>query len=133
MYSMYTSVSPQKYVFNIMNLVGIASHITFTFLSDYSINFHVYMFLSVYIWYFYICFWFQNAWCIIWMQRYGMTDKALSYLTEICCTIFVKWIPCSWSIFVWNWHLCQMFQYFCIFQHIYYVWVYNMMFMIHLL
>ena len=49
LYSMYTSVSPQKYVFNIMNLVGIASHITFTFLSDYSINFHVYMFLSVYI------------------------------------------------------------------------------------
>ena len=47
--SMYTSVSPQKHFFNIMNLVGIASHITSTFLSDYSINFHVYMLISVYI------------------------------------------------------------------------------------
>ena len=48
-YSMYTSVSLQKYFFNIMNLVRIASHITCTFLSDYSINFHVYMLISVYI------------------------------------------------------------------------------------
>ena len=47
--SMYTSVSPQKHFFKIMNLVGIASHITFTLLSDYSINFHVYMIISVYI------------------------------------------------------------------------------------
>ena len=50
--SMYTSVSPQKHFFNIMNFVGIASHITFTFPSHYSINFHVYM-LSTF-WYFYI-------------------------------------------------------------------------------
>ena len=47
--SMYNSVSPQKHFFNIMNLVGIASHITCTLLSDYSINFHVYMLTSVYI------------------------------------------------------------------------------------
>ena len=47
--SMYTSVSPQKHFFNIMNLVGIASHITCTFLSDYTINFHVYMLIIVYI------------------------------------------------------------------------------------
>ena len=47
--SMYTLVSPQKHFFNIMNCVGIASHITFTFPSDYSINFHVYMLISVYI------------------------------------------------------------------------------------
>ena len=47
--SMYTSVSPKKNFFNIMNFVGIASHITCTFLSDYSINFHVYMLISVYI------------------------------------------------------------------------------------
>ena len=44
----YFCISP-KYFFNIMNLVGIASHITCTFLSDYSINFHVYMLISVYI------------------------------------------------------------------------------------
>ena len=48
-YNMYTSVSPQKHFFNIMNFVGIASHITFTFPSDCSINFHVYMLISVYI------------------------------------------------------------------------------------
>ena len=47
--SMYTSVSPQKHFFNIRNLVGIVSHITCTLLSDYSINFHVYMLISVYI------------------------------------------------------------------------------------
>ena len=46
---MYTSVSPPKHFFNIMNLVGIASHITCTFLSDYTINCHVYMLTSVYI------------------------------------------------------------------------------------
>ena len=40
---------PKNIFFNIMNLVGIASHITCTFLSDYSINFHVYMLISVYI------------------------------------------------------------------------------------
>ena len=51
-YNMYTSVSPQKHFLKIMNLVGIASHITCTFLSDYSINFHVYMLISVYIWIF---------------------------------------------------------------------------------
>ena len=47
--SMYNCLSLQKHFFNIMNLVGIASHITCTFLSDYSINFHVYMLISVYI------------------------------------------------------------------------------------
>ena len=45
--SMYTFVSPQKHLLNIMNFVGMASHITCTFLSDYSINFHVYMLISV--------------------------------------------------------------------------------------
>ena len=45
--SMYTSVSPQKHFFNIMNFMGIASHIPCTFLFHYSINFHVYMLLSV--------------------------------------------------------------------------------------
>ena len=47
--SMYTSVSPQKHFFNIMNFVGIASHIKCTFLSDYPIHFHVCMLISVYI------------------------------------------------------------------------------------
>ena len=47
--SMYTSVSPPKHLFNIMNFVGIASHKTCTFLSDYSINFHEFMLISVYI------------------------------------------------------------------------------------
>ena len=46
---MYISVSPQKHFLNIINLVGIASHITCTFLSDYSINFHVYMLICVFI------------------------------------------------------------------------------------
>ena len=47
--SMYTSVSPPKHFFNIINFVGIASHTTFTFPSHYSINFHVYMLISDYI------------------------------------------------------------------------------------
>ena len=34
---------------NIINFLGIASHITFTFPSHYSIHFHVYMPISVYI------------------------------------------------------------------------------------
>ena len=38
-----------KTFFQHMNFVGIASHITCTFLSDYSINLHVYMLISVYI------------------------------------------------------------------------------------
>ena len=46
---MYISVSPQKHFLKIINLVGIASHITCTFLSDYSINFHVYMLICVFI------------------------------------------------------------------------------------
>ena len=47
--NVYTSVSPPKHFFNIMNLVGIASHIACTFLSDYSINVHVCMLIFVYI------------------------------------------------------------------------------------
>ena len=60
--SMYTSVSPQKHFFNIMNFVGIASHITFTFPSDYSINFHVYILISIYILIFLCIFLSGNAW-----------------------------------------------------------------------
>ena len=44
----YFCISP-KHFLNIRNLVGIASHITCTFLSDYSINFHVYMLICVFI------------------------------------------------------------------------------------
>ena len=40
---------PKTFFFNIINFVGIASHITFTFPSHYSINVHVYMPISVYI------------------------------------------------------------------------------------
>ena len=73
--SMYTSVPPQKHFFNIMNFVGIASHITCTFLSDYSINFHVYMLISVYILIFLHIFCLGMLGNRFWMKRYGMTDK----------------------------------------------------------
>ena len=46
---MYISVSPQKHFLYIINLVGIASHSTCTFLSDYCINFYVYMLICVFI------------------------------------------------------------------------------------
>ena len=38
-----------KHFFNMMHFVGIASHMTFTFSSHYSINFNVLMPISVYI------------------------------------------------------------------------------------
>ena len=46
---MYASVSPQKHFFNIIHFVGIVSHKTFTFPPHYSIHFHLYMPISVYI------------------------------------------------------------------------------------
>ena len=114
--SMYTSVSPQKHLFNIMNFVGIASHITCTFLSDYSINVHVYMLISVYILIFLHIFLSGNAWHRLWMQRYGMTDKPLHIWMKVTNDILVRWTPPSGSDSVWNWHLCQMFEYFYIFE-----------------
>ena len=45
---MYTSVSPQN-IFNIVNFVGIESHIKFTFPSHFSINLQVWMPIPVYI------------------------------------------------------------------------------------
>ena len=44
----YFCISPKTF-FQHHELVGIASHITCTFLSDYTINFHVYILISVYI------------------------------------------------------------------------------------
>ena len=46
-----------------------------------------------------------NAWHRLWMQRYGMTDKPLSYWTEGYSDIFVRWTSPSGSDTVWNWHL----------------------------
>ena len=102
---------PQKHFFNMMNFVGIASHIKCTFLFDYSIHFHVYMLISVYVLIFLHIF-SGNAWNRLWMKRYGMTDQPPSYLTEGYSDIFVRWAPPSGSDIVWNWHLCQMFEYF---------------------
>ena len=125
---MYTSVSPQKHFCNIMNLVGIASHISCTLLSDYSINFHVYMLISVYI----LIFLSGNAWCILWMQRYGMTDKpphielkvtvAFSSgghhpqdLTSYETNIYVRCLSTSTFLSIF-----------------YHIWVHNIIFIIHL-
>ena len=71
----YFCISPKNHFFNIMNFVGIASHIKCTFLSDYSIHFHVYMLISVYI------LIFLHIFCLgmfeIWHDR-----STPSYLTE---------------------------------------------------
>ena len=115
--SMYTSVSPQKHFFNIMNWVGIASHITCTFLSDYTINFHVYMPISVYI------LIFLHIFCL---GMLGIDCGCRDMAWQIAPLIFdwrLQWhfhqvdSP-SGSDIVWNWHLCQMFEYFYIFEHI---------------
>ena len=45
---------PKKHFLFIINLVGIASHSTCRFLSDYCINFHVYMLMCFHFWYPYI-------------------------------------------------------------------------------
>ena len=47
--SMFTSVSPKNIFFNIMNFVGIGSHMTFLFPCYYSIHFDIYIPISVYI------------------------------------------------------------------------------------
>ena len=94
---MYTSVSLQKHFFNIMNFAGIASHITCTFLFDYSINFsciHASICLHFDIFTYFLS---GNAWNRSWMQRYGMTDKPHSSLTEGYSDILVRWTPPSGS------------------------------------
>ena len=89
-----------KHLFNIMNFVGIASHITCTFLSDYSINFHVYMLISVYI------LIFSHIFCL------GMLG------------IDHKWRDMAWQInpliFDWRlqWHFSQVDTTLRIWQHV---------------
>ena len=61
---MYISVSPQKHFLYIINLVGIASNSTCTFLSDYCINFHVYMLMCFCFWYSIDCRCRDLAWQI---------------------------------------------------------------------
>ena len=112
---MYISVSPQKHFLNIINLVGIASHITCTFLSDYSINFHVYVLICVFIFdiFTYFCLGMLGIDC---RDMAWQIDP--SYLTEGYIDIFIGWTSPSGSDIVWNSHLCHMSEYFYIFQHI---------------
>ena len=87
--SMYTSVCPKNIFFNIMNFVGIGSHMTFLFPSPYSIHFmYTCQYLSTCS-YFYIffclrmvgidCGWSDIAW-----------QKKPSYFTTGYSDIFVR-------------------------------------------
>ena len=78
-----------KTFFNIMNFVGIASHIKCTFLSDYPIHFHVYMLVCLHFDIF-TYFLSGNAWNRSWMKRYGMTDQPLIFDSRL------------------QWHFCQV-------------------------
>ena len=115
--SMYTSVSPQKHFFNIMNLVGIASHITCTFLSDYSINFHVYMLIYVYIWI------FLHIFCLGMLGiDCGCRDMAWQVNpSHIGLKVTVTFLsgghhPQDLTLYETDIYLCQMFEYFYIFE-----------------
>ena len=115
---MYTSEFPQKICFQHHELGGYCKpynmYIPLSLLYKFSCI-HAYICLHLIFLHIFLS---RNAWCILWMQRYGMTDKPLSYLTEVYSTIFIRLISCSGSDILWNWHLCQMFEYFYIFEYI---------------
>ena len=128
---------PPKHFFSIMNVVGIVSHMTFLFPCHYSIHVYIYMPISVYI------LIFLHIFCLRmlgidsgWSDIYDRGNP--SYFTTDYSDIFVRWTPHSGCDIVPNWHLCQMFEYFCILDstllifdaqsHIYHIYIYTPLF-----
>ena len=125
---MYISVSPQKHFLFIINLVGIASHSTCTFLSDYCINFRVYMLMCFHFWYLYIlifsidCRCRDMAWQIEPLIFHSMLHWHFHWM-DITCII-------------WHWYETHIYLT-CVsistsVSICYHIWMHNIIYIIHL-